>query len=114
MKLLLGFLLISLVACDKKITCGFLDAPIKLAASNISVALDCNMVEVENSLKQALVKIKVCEEKSSYASINGSNIMCQVLPIMVKALGDGATSKWGCKKAGDKLEDVLVKALNCQ
>lgn len=102
-----------LLGCDKAPDCGWFNAPIKLAATAVSKELECNELKVEASIKNALVKMKVCSENVGYSELNGSNALCNFLPILVTAIGDNATKTWECKKTGAKLSDVLKKAMQC-
>lgn len=103
-----------LASCKEgKISCGVFEVPIMIAADKISTSLECNRTEVEASLKKAFVSIKLCEENVSYSALNGGKITCQFIPLIVRAVGDAATSRWQCKKAGSSLETLLAKVLDC-
>lgn len=108
------FSLFTLVGCQKKISCGFLEAPIKLAASKISEVGECNPLIIENELKEALVKIKVCQEDIGIAGLNASPIICNLAPAIVNILGDQLGSRASCKKVGVIGADLIKKALNCE
>lgn len=114
-RLLVLVSLVFLSACsEKKISCGFFDAPIRIAATAAATELDCNVDKVEESIKKGLLDLKVCKEKSAFAEINGKPALCMYVPMLATAIGDQATKTWECKKAGVKLSDLLVKALKCE
>lgn len=112
-KLVLVLSLLTLTSCDKKIKCGFFEAPIKIMSGYIAKAGDCDAAILEAELKKQFVKIKVCSEESNYASINGSNLLCTIVPDVVKMLGDSIGAKASCKKVGELSADAIKKAMSC-
>lgn len=112
MKYLLIFVLL-IGACTKETSCPVVDGVTAGISDILSNAFKCDATLVRKDLIALGRKLPMCSKGTQFSSANG-DVLCSVVPGLVKLAGDLSTAKWKCETTGDSLESMLKAALKCQ